>query len=173
MDIFQESTDYQLTSNVSRERNSNSGCVTRFIHHCNSSQLLETSGRRESEIIIARSRVGMVTSWSGFGLAHTKITTTSPRNCGSRLATPPSSHRSRQLTRGIRINFLRSCFPNLLSWVPEFLICNPGLAECFHRSDSTTHDTTDHAADRIPTTHSQTAEGATGDAEQDVTDWML
>src|SRR5438093_2344051 len=46
------------------------------------------------------------------------------------------------------------------------------LTECFDSSDDAAHNATYHAADRIPTTHLQTAEGATGDTEQDVTDRM-
>ena len=47
------------------------------------------------------------------------------------------------------------------------------LTERFHRRDDATHDSAYDAADRIPAAHPQTAECATGDTEQDVTDRMF
>jgi hypothetical protein len=65
-----------------------------------------------------------------------------------------------------------------LSWklnfqnLPGFQIDTPTLAECFDSGDDAAHNAAYHAADRIPTTHPQTAERATGDAEQNVADRM-
>jgi hypothetical protein len=39
--------DYQLTSNVSREKSFNSGCVIDFIHRCSSNRSSATSARCE------------------------------------------------------------------------------------------------------------------------------
>jgi len=59
------STDYRLTSNVSREKSFNSGCVIRSTPQCNSSRLSGTFGRCESAIIIVPSRRGMTILSSG------------------------------------------------------------------------------------------------------------
>jgi len=71
------STDYRLTSNVSREKSFNFGCVIRFTRQCSSNRLLETSGPSESAIIIVLLRRNTAMSLSGFGSAHMKTTTTS------------------------------------------------------------------------------------------------
>jgi hypothetical protein len=71
------STDYQLMSNVSREKSFNFGCVIRFTLQCSSSRLSETSGQHESEITIALLRRNTAISSSGFGSARTKTTTAS------------------------------------------------------------------------------------------------
>jgi len=61
------STDYWVTSNVSREKSFNFGCVIRFTLQCSSSRLSETSGQYESEITIALLPKSTAISWSGFG----------------------------------------------------------------------------------------------------------
>src|SRR5207253_9201855 len=70
------SIDYQLMSNVSLERNFNSGCAIRSILQCSSSHLPETCGRCESVITIelfAQKR-GDGVVW--FGSGRTRSTTT-------------------------------------------------------------------------------------------------
>ena len=51
--------------------------------------------------------------------------------------------------------------------------CVVELTERFDRSDRAAHDAAYYTTDRIPAAHLETAECATGDAEQDVTHWML
>jgi hypothetical protein len=65
------------TSNVSREKSFNFGCVIRFTRQCSSSRSSETSGQSESEIIIVLSRVVTEILLSGFGSVRTKTTTIS------------------------------------------------------------------------------------------------
>jgi hypothetical protein len=78
------STDFRLTSNVSREKSFNFGCVIRFTRQRSSNCFLEMSGQYESEITIALLHRSTAMSSSGFGLARTKTTTTSSSSCGSR-----------------------------------------------------------------------------------------
>jgi len=60
-----------------------------------------------------------------------------------------------------------------VSWIRGFQINNPRLAKCFDAGDDAAHDAAYHAADRIPAAHPQTAERASGDTKQNVTDRML
>jgi hypothetical protein len=70
------SIDYRLTSNVSREKSFNFGCVIRFTRQCSSNRLPEMSGPYESAIIIVLLHKSTAISSSGFGSVRTKITTT-------------------------------------------------------------------------------------------------
>jgi len=70
------STGYPFTSNVSREKSFNFGCVIRSILQCSSSRLSGISGQFESEITIALLRKSTAISLSGFGSARTKTTPT-------------------------------------------------------------------------------------------------
>ena len=75
------STDYRLTSNVSRERSFNSGCVIRSTRQRSSNRLSEMSGQFESGITIALSHRSTATSSSGFGSAPAKNTIISSGSC--------------------------------------------------------------------------------------------
>ena len=89
------SIDYQLMSNVSREKSFGFGCVIRFTRQCNSSRSSERLVSVESGITIALLRRNTEISSSGFGSARTKITTISSGNCGSRCLLGQWFHRSR------------------------------------------------------------------------------
>jgi len=91
------STDYRLTSNVSREKSFNSGCVIRSTRQCSSNRSSEMSGPYESAITIALLRRNTAISSSGFGSARTKTTTTSSSSCGNRWAIRAASRRSHRL----------------------------------------------------------------------------
>jgi hypothetical protein len=75
------STDYRLTSNVSRAKSFNFGCVIRSTRQCSSNRLSEMSGPYESAITIALLRRNTAISSSGFGSARAKNTTISSENC--------------------------------------------------------------------------------------------
>jgi hypothetical protein len=71
------------TFNVSREISFDFGGGIHFTRRCSSSRSAGMLGPCGSEIIIARSRVGMASWLSGFGSVATKNTTNSSSNCAN------------------------------------------------------------------------------------------